>query len=345
MNGKKCFLILLLVAVLSMSLVFLGCGKEVTNSGEESTENTDQEKILIRLGHIVPDGSPLDVGSDKFKELVEERSNGRIEVQVFPNAALGNEGDMCDGVQMGSLEMVAAGDGPIDFFVPEYGAICMPFTFRDQAHLDAVTSGPIGEEINQALIKAKGIRVLSWWPNGPRNIIANKAIYTPDDLKGVKIRVPEMATYVKAFTALGALATPITWSELYTALQQGVVDGAEQPLGDIVAGSFHETCKYIMNTEHVFYPNMILISEKLFQSLPEDLKEVIVTSAEDARIFSLDYLAKEEGNFAKTIKEAGVQFIEVDKQLFLDKIQGVPQELEKELNWKPGLWQQIVDTK
>jgi len=343
---------ILFVCVLVVALVggmFAGCSgsTSTTNTPTTQTQDTQKEpeKIIIRIGHINSPGTPIDEGCNKFKELIEKRSNGQIEVQVFHSGQLGTETDMVDGLQMGSCEMVAAGDGPVSTFTPQYAAISMPFTFRDQDHFDNVLKGPIGEEINQAMIAAKNVRVVSWWANGPRYLMGKKPMPSPADLKGVKMRVPEMPVYTETWKRIGALAVPINFGELYTSLQQGVVDAAEQPLGDLYQASFHEITKYIMRTQHVFYGNMILISEKFYKSLTPELQQALMSSVEDARVFTKEYVYNEESNYEKKIIEGGAQFVDVDRDAYVKMIEGLPLELEKQLNWKPGLWQQIVDTK
>jgi len=340
-KSLKSMWLLVVIILVAMTVSLVGCGSSKT----AATGDKSVKKTVIKMGYIFNTGGPADENAKFFKKLVEERSKGQLEIQLFPSSQLGNEGDMIDGITIGSVDMALTGDGPINMFVPEYAALNMPYAFRDLEHLQKVLNGPIGKEISDKIVEKKGARVLDWWTRGPRYLTANKEIKSPDDLKGIKMRVPELTVYTEAWKAMGAIPTPITFAELYSSLQQHVVDAQENPLELIYTSSFFETQKYLMKTKHVYGPYMLFISDKIMKSLPEDLQKIVTDSAKEAGQQEMKDTLKAEDKFLADLKAKGMTIVDVDANLFSDKIKDVPARLEKELKWKPGLYQAILDTK
>jgi TRAP-type transport system periplasmic protein len=334
---KKKIVALLGVAVFVFSLVLVGCGSQA--------KPDSKKPILLRLGYILAPNSDADKGAQKFKELVEKNSNGRIEVQTFPSSQLGSEQDMINSQQMGSQEMQIAGDGPINIFEPKFGALTMPFAFRDTQHMLNVFNGPIGEELNKAFISDKSVRLLGVWIRGPRYLTANKEISTPAELQGYKLRVPGQNIYVETWKQLGAIPTALNLAELYTALQQGVVGGQENPLDLIYTNSYYQVQKYVMDTRHVYGPYLITMSEKFYAGLPDDLKKVVNDAVKEAGIYEKEIVESTEAQTKVDLEKKGMKFIKVDRQAFLDKMKGLPEKLEKDLKWIPGQYQKIIETK
>lgn len=336
------------------SLALTGCGKnESTDNSSSSSKPTDNSSanksnskpIVLRVGYILSTGSDADKGAEKFKELVNKNSNGRIDVQTFPNSQLGSDQDMINAQQSGSLEMEISGDGPVNIFEPGFGALTMPFAFRDTDHMLKVYNGPIGQQLNEAFVKDKGVRLVGVWARGPRYLTANKEIKTPADLQGYKLRVPTQTTYVETWKKLGAVPTALNLSELYTALQQGVVGGQENPLAIISTSSFFQVQKYVMDTQHVYGPYLITVSDKFYNNLSADLKKVVDDALKEATTYEISVVKDGETQFRTDLEKKGMKFVNVDRQAFLDKMQGLPEQLEKSLKWIPGQYQQIVDTK
>jgi len=337
---KKRILTVLGSAVIVMSLVLTGCGGSQT-----ANKDAKPKPILLRVGYIFATDSDADKGAQKFKELVEKNSNGRIEVQTFTNSQLGSESDMINSLQTGSLEMEVSGEGPITSFEPKFGALTMPFAFRDIDHMLKVFSGPIGKQLDEAFIKDKNVHVLSIWARAPRNLTANKEIKSPDDLQGYKIRVPVQTTSVETWKRLGAVPTAMNLSELYSALQQGLVGAQENPLDLILTSSFYQVQKYVMETRHSYVPYVVTMSNKFYSGLPTDLKKVVDDAAQESSIYVKGVVEKGDIQNKAELEKKGMKFVQVDRQLFIDKMKGLPEELEKSLKWTPGLYQEIVNTK
>jgi len=336
---KKKILAVLGSALLIISLVLTGCG----SSNQPAAKDT--KPILLRVGYIFATDNDADKGAQKFKELVEKNSKGRIEVQTFTNSQLGSENDMINSLSAGSLEMEVSGEGVITGFEPGFGALTMPFAFRDLDHMLKVFNGPIGKQLDQAFIKDKGVHVLSIWARGPRYLTANKEIKTPDDLQGVKIRVPVQTTSVETWKRLGGITTAMNLSELYSALQQGVVSAQENPLDLVYTSSYYQVQKYVMETRHSYVPYVVTMSNKFYTGLPDDLKKVVDDAAQESSIYVKDLVVKGESQYRADLEKKGMKFVPVDRQLFMDKMKGLPEEVEKTLKWIPGQYQEIVNTK
>ena len=336
MNRKLITGVCLLAFLLSLMLA--GCG-----GSQKAT--ADNNKKVIRLGYILAPGSDADKGAQKFKEIVEKNSNGRLEVQTFPSSQLGSEFGMIESQQMGSQEMQIAGDGPINAFEPRFGALTMPFAFRSIQHMINVYDGPIGEELNKAFIKDKNIHLLGVWVRGSRYLSANKEIKTPADLQGYKMRVPSQNIYVETWKQLGATPVTLDLAELYSALQQGLVGGQENPLDLINTSGYYQVQKYVMDTKHVYGPYLITMSESFYSSLPDDLKKVVNDAVKEAGAYERNIVETSEDQNKAELEKKGVKFVTVDRQAFLEKMKGLPERLEKDLKWSPGQYQQIIDTK
>lgn len=335
---SKRLIAVLCAAIFVISLVLAGCGGSNQQAAKE-------KPILIRVGYIFATDNDADKGAQKFKELVEKNSKGRIEVQTFTNSQLGSEADMLNSLAAGSLEMEISGEGVIPIFEPGYGALTQPFAFRDLDHMLKVFDGPIGKKLDEAFIKDKGVHVLSIWARGPRYLTANKEIKTPDELQGYKVRVPVQTTSVETWKRLGAVTTALNLSEVYSALQQGVVGGQENPLDLIYTSSYYQVQKYVMETRHSYVPYVVTISNKFYTGLPDDLKKVVDDAAKESAIYVKGLVESGEAKYKVELEKKGMKFVPVDREVWRAKLAGLPEELEKQLKWIPGQYQEIVNTK
>ena len=286
------------------------------------------EKIQMRLGHGLPEDHAVHKAVARFAELVKERSNGEVEIKIFANGVLGGEREMLEQVQNGVLEITKASASPLETFSTDYKVFNLPFVFRDRDHYFKVLTSPVGESI-LASSKKKGFIGLAYYDSGARSFYAKKAINTPDDLKGMKIRVQQSPTTIKMIQALGAMPTPMAWGEVYSALQMGVVDMAENNVTALTNGRHGEVCKFYSETEHQIVPDVLVMSAARWDSLKKPLQEIIKKAAVD----SYEYQKSLWGAFEKVEREKamamGVKFITPNKPTFVAKVKPMMDEERK----------------
>jgi len=224
-------------------------------------------QTTIRISHATPATSHYGVGTQTFCAEIDKRTSGRYKCQIQPN--VGDERASIEAVQLGTLDGTNTSTGPVSNFVPEVGIVDIPFLFRDYAHARAVLDGPIGQDL-LAKFTPKGLVGLVWTENGFRHLTNSKrAIVKPDDVKGLKVRTMQNPVHIQAFQSIGVQPTPMAFSELFTALQQGVVDGQENPIPVILSAKFSQVQKHLSLTGHVYSPAVIILSPKLWGSLSD----------------------------------------------------------------------------
>lgn len=280
------------------------------------------DPIKIKYGYANPANSHFGVAGDTFAKEVARLSNGRFEVEQFPASALGGEREMLEAIQLGTLEIMLSGNGPLANFVPEAGIIDIPFLFRDTPHMRAVLQGPIGQELLDKMTE-RGLVGLAWGENGFRHITNNKhPVKTPEDLRGLKIRTLENNTHLLAFRTLGASPTPMSFPELYGALEQGAVDGQENPISVMVTSKLYQVQKYMSLTGHFYTATVQIASPSFWNSLtPADqaLIQQAVIAARDAQRDEIERI--EQQGIAQMQKE-GLQVVsDIDKEAFEQALQ------------------------
>lgn len=302
------------------------------------------KQLTIRFNHTDGPGGDGYHFAEKLKELAAQRSGGRIQVQNFHSGQLGAEKDMYDSMQIGSIEMGRTGSLIISVAAPQYAALELPYVFRSQQHLRNVLAGPIGQAMHQDFLAKKGVRVLGIVNRGARQLTTkNRAVKTPADLAGLKLRVPEIPVYVAAWRALGASPTPMAFPEVFTALQQGTIDGQENPLGTIHGNSFQDVQKYLVLTSHVRGNGWMITSERFWRSLAEADRQLLEKAVDDAVAYADEQIANQERDLLKTLQDKGMTVIQPDVQAFASVVlKEVPPKFADK--WKPGLLDQIQKT-
>lgn len=238
-----------------------------------------EAQTVIEVGHATTLDSHYGLGMTRFGEVIEELSGGQMTLVQHPAAALGGEREMIEAVQIGALDMVITSTGPLPNFVPETQVLDLPFLFRDYDHARGVLDGEIGQEL-LATIDAAGFKALAWTENGFRHITnSQRPVHTPEDLAGMKIRTMENPIHLRAFEAMGAAPTPMSFAELFTALQQGVVDAQENPIVVISVSNFAEVQGHLSLTGHLYSPAIILMSDSLWSSLSEEEQGWVMEAA------------------------------------------------------------------
>jgi tripartite ATP-independent transporter DctP family solute receptor len=279
--------------------------------------------LEIKLAHVVNEKDSFHLAAEKFKALTEKYTNGEVTVTIFPNAKLGDERTLLERMKMGIVDAGIITNGPIINFVPRFGAIDLPFLFRSPEHAYKVLDGPIGQSLFADLEK-QGWKGLAWAERGFRNLTnSKKAVNTPDDVKGLKIRVMQNPVYVDSFKALGANAVPMAWTEALTALQQGTVDGQENPLNVIVAFKLNESQKYMAITRHAYAPAPILMSMVTWKKLNPEQQKAVVKAAQEAAVYERSFNNASEKLWVKELEGKGMKVTTPDLKPFLDAVKPV----------------------
>lgn len=273
--------------------------------------------VQLKLGHIAEPDNPYGQGADHFAKLVKERSNGEIDVKVFPSSQLGNQRDLVEGLGLGSVDMTLTGTAVLGNFIPGMAVFDLPFIFRDVNHAYKALD-TVGMDMAKQGEK-NGVITLAIWENGVRHMTNNKKpIRTPEDMKGLKMRVMEQPVYMDMMRALDASPTPMAMSELYTSLQKGTIDGQENPLAHIATKHFNEVQKHLSLTGHTYASEPLLISKRAWDKLTPEQQQILKQAAEDTRDWERQLCRDKEGEYLKQIKDAGTtEVIEnVDKEAF-----------------------------
>jgi len=274
------------------------------------------QAVKLTLGHGAAPGNPRHEAALKFAELVKAGTGGRVEVQVAPSAQLGDDAAMVTALRTGALDLSANSQGAVAGAVPEYAAYGMPFLFSTPAQAFKLLDGPLGKELADKSAE-KGLIVLGYWDNGIRHMTNSKRPITKvDDMKGLKMRTPPDAVLVDIMQALGAEAQQIKFAELYVALQQGVVDGQENPLVNIHASKLYEVQKHLALTSHMFQMTPLLMSKRSWDRLSEADRKAVNAAAAEASALQRKLSQEGDEKLLADLKAKGVQVTTVDKAAF-----------------------------
>ena len=275
-------------------------------------------EFTLKLGHLANTEHTWHKGSLKFAELVEEKTGGRVVVQVFPNEQLGNEMEVIGNIQSGIVDMLITGESMMNW-APLCGLIAVPYMIRDSAHMEKIVEGEIGQAIEKEIIEKVRLRPVAWFERGARNLTSNREVKKPEDLNGLRLRVPNVPLFVATWESLGAKPTPMAFSEVFTSLQQGIIDGQENPYDLIKSASFFEVQKFVNKTEHVRGWIYLVIGEDKFQSMPEDIQKAILEAGKEAQAYERELFRAEQDQLIKDLQDKGMTFVEVDKEAFMKK--------------------------
>ncbi|HOG14592.1 MAG TPA: TRAP transporter substrate-binding protein [Synergistales bacterium] len=291
-------------------------------------------EYTIKVAYIGSDSHPtMRAMKEYFVKPIEEGSQGRIKVELYPNAQLGGDREISEGVQMGTIQMAIPASAPLAGFDKRVQVLELPYLFTTKKAAFEAADGILGEKLNSYLA-AKGMLILGFQENGFRHVTNNRGpVKTPADLKGIKIRTMENPIHLAFFKAVGANPTPMSWGELYTALQQGTVDAQENPYAMIVDGKFYEVQKYVSETGHVFSFEVLIANKKFMDNLPADLNALVVKSAREATLKQREYMDEEEAAFKEEVIQGGMtanSLTPEEKQPFVDAAEKVYPMFEKD---------------
>jgi tripartite ATP-independent transporter DctP family solute receptor len=294
------------------------------NAGAAAAQTTYKMNISI------PQNSHYGAAVDAMAPDLEKRTGGRYKMQNFYASALGNEREATEAVQLGTLDLVMTSTGPIPNFVPEAAILDIPFLFRDYAHARATLDGPIGQEI-LAKFDSKGFKALAWGENGFRHMTNSKhAVNGPEDLKGLKLRTMENPIHIQAYKGFGIIPTPMAISEVFTGLQQGTVDGQENPISVIQSWKFDQVQKHLTLTGHVYSPAVILMNKGLWDKLAEADKTAFLEAAKVGVKANRARIDDDEKNGVAYLRSKGMQVVEnVDRSKYQETLKPVFAEFSK----------------
>ncbi len=294
--------------------------------------------------HTAPADHPYTLGMIRYAELLKERTKGRVAIQIHHSRELGDERQVVEGLQLGTIHLTVSSTGPLGGFVPEMNVVDLPFLFRDADHAYKVLDGEIGRDL-LTKFDAVGIKGLAFWENGFRHITTSKKpIREPGDMKGLKIRVMENKVHQAAFRQLGADATPMAWGEVFTSLQQGLLDAQENPIPIIYTFKLNEVQKYVSLTGHVYSPAPLLMSKKTWDRMPADIQKVMADTALEVAKYQRGLIREQEQKQVGELKAKGMIVIEnPDRAAFREAMKPVFEQFQGQFG--KDLVQRIVSTR
>lgn len=306
MKRRRALIAFSMVLVISVFLV-VGCGgKKSTTDASQETPAEQKPAYVMKLGHDQMPDSPHHKAALKFAQLVEERTNGGIKVEVYPSQQLGGSREMIEGMQLGTIEATVLASGKYAGFDMTVGILDLPFLFPSVEDAYRILDGPIGDKI-LACLEDDGIKAVAYWSSGFKHLTGNFPIQKPDDYKGKKIRVMENPILIAQFKALGADAIPIDFYELYNALQQGTVDGQENTLVAIYSHKLYEVQKYLVLSNHGMIPYIFAFSKGWYESLPEEYRTILKDTARELASWERAELHRvEKEEWLPVIKSSGI---------------------------------------
>jgi TRAP-type transport system periplasmic protein len=298
---------------------------------------------VLKMGNSYPPDHPSNVAAKKMAEILAAKTQGKLTMELYPSGQLGSDKDNVEGTIMGTQDLVLIGSGGISQFSPRLGIGECPYLWRDIDHMNKVLDGPVGEEMRDELLKGRGLRILTTFYYGRRHLTANKAITKPEEMKGFKLRTPQVPVILEMAKSWGANPTPLAIGELYLALKTGVVDGQENPIPTIDAFKFFEAQKFIMLTGHIITPLPMIINERAWRKLSPEYQKIVMDAAQEARELNNKLTLSQEDSFLANFKKAGMTVIQPDVEAFRKASMGAKEKLEGV--WGKGLYEKIVNVK
>lgn len=340
---KKLLPFLIIICLFTGALI--GCTSqpaktEVSKADTAKSSAPAKEQIVIEIAHTYPTEHTLHQAILLADKTLQEKSGGRIKLKIYANGTYGDQMNSLQAVRMGNLDMFEM--GPYADYYKPIAALFGPYLFRDYDHWDKFIKSDYAKELFAKFEQGAGVKVLAPHHAGFRNVVTkSKAAKTPDDFKGLKIRVVNQPPYPEAATVLNATGTPLAISEVYMALKTGVVDATENPLVQIYSTKFYEVTKNLILTQHMITPAIFMVSNKKWSSLSSDDKKIVEDAFNEAGKFNDSEIKKQESDLVKKLQDAGLTVIEPDKKLFMTRTSMV---LDKYPDWKE-IYQKIQDIK
>jgi tripartite ATP-independent transporter DctP family solute receptor len=338
-----------LVMIMVFMLMVSACGSNNNNNSsapeatkEPATSKGTDKTIEWKFGHLAAEDHAWHKTAEKFADLVNEKTNGQINITLYPNNQLGGETDTINSIKAGTVDMMISGETMANW-APKAALLAVPYAFRDDEHLNKAVKGDIGQEIKADIIENVGLTPLYYHTRAPRNLTSNKAISTPADLNGFKMRVPNVPLFLDIWEAAGARPQVMDFNEVFTGLQQNVIEGQENPVDLIQSAGFYEVQKYVNVTEHVRSWIYILVGNDQFAALNDEQRAAVLAAAEEAQAFGESLFIEEIDVITADLKEKGMTFNEVDQAAFREAmLPAVEKNLTEE---QYELYEKILDVK
>ncbi|MFD2922221.1 TRAP transporter substrate-binding protein [Halobacillus naozhouensis] len=326
----KSSLVYVFISLVAVAAFLAGCGSDSASGG------TGGGKVTIKVANYFAPDHPQNIAlKEVFKPTVEEQSNGKIKVEIYPNSQLGAEQEFYDGVRNGTIEMGIPGM-IMQNTLPKLGVPEWPFLFEDFEHVKKVLTGPIGAELLANLEEKHGVHPLAWSANGFRMFSSNQPIESMEDFDGLRLRMPKIDSYINVGKALGANVTPMPISEVFSALEQGVIDGQDNPIATVRASKWYEVQTHELESRHMFSPNLYIINSKFWDSLSKEQQEIIEKAAKKSANHEWELLAESYKEDKKYLQKHGMEFITPSKE-FKEKMKEAVQPLYEE-HYKKYPW-------
>ena len=296
------------------------------------------DTMTLKFGHVGKPGSLFEASVEAFAECANGKLDGKAQVKTFGSSQLGKDKELLQKLKLGQVDF-ALPSSVMSSVSDEFGIFEMPYIIKDREHMKRVQT-ELGDTFQEAAGK-KGYEIIGYFENGFRNITNNtRPIDKPEDLEGIKLRTPKGAWRVKMFKLYGANPTPMAFSEVFTALQTGVIDGQENPYAQIASAKFQEVQKYLSKTGHVYTPAYVLVSKKNFAKLPEDVQSALRDCGDETQAFVYERAAALEEELLKVISDAGVEVNEADKDAFIEASKPIYEEFASSVEGG----QELIDT-
>ena len=297
--------------------------------------------VKLRFGHPHPDSDSWQEVALWMAETVKEKTGGAITIEVFANGILGSDQTMINAVRGGSIDMMITGNPFFTGLAPQLNVLDLPYLFKDRDHVAAVLDGELGDELRAGL-EASDLKALATWETGWRNVTnSRRPVHLPEDLKGLKLRTTPNQAHIRAFELLGAVPTPMAFTELFTALEMRSIDGQENPLSLILTSKFSEVVKYLAKTEHVYEPIAVVMSTQSFSKIPQKHRDAVLKAVNGrARDFAATEVSNGEQSFLQALKDQGMTVVELNKADFRNKVASV---VEKDFASLKPLYEKIVN--
>ncbi len=332
------FVSFMLIGFLTLGLL-AGCGAKTTDNKEASSD----KKWTLKAGHVAAASHPMNTQLIEMAKQIEQKTNGRVKIDVFAEATIGGEREMLEGAKLGTMDIVLSTTAVDGNFDPHMKIFDLPFLFKDREQAIKVLDGSIGKQLLDGM-SSQGLIGLAFWENGFRNLTNSKRpIEKPADIQGLKIRTMENPIHLDAWKALGALPTPMAFAEVFTALQQGTIDGQENPLAIISTSRLYEVQKYVALTNHNYSPMVLIISKKVWDTFPDDIKATFNEQAKSYAVIERQMLKEADEKYLADMKKYGTVVTTPDTTTFREKVKPVYDKYSKEIG--EDILKQILDTK